>query len=213
MRHLDRAKIEMGAIVYAYCLMGNHFHLAVKVSGATLSSIMQRILTGYASVFNERHDRSGHLFQARYKAVLCLDDRYLLGLIRYIQMNPVRAGLVDRPEDWPWSSRSPEAIPDQDGASFDPWPQDANKPILARSAAPETVDLNSIGARLFKATGISLEALRTTSKSRCIVNARILATSEAVKSGYSLSSIAAWLNTSVSTVSYYLRKNSTNLKA
>src|SRR6185503_15252840 len=97
-------KSEMSCTILAYCLMGNHFHLAMRVGNIPLSRIMHRMLTTYAMAFNFRHDRTGHLFQARYKAILCLDDAYLLGLVRYIHLNPVRAGLVPKPENWPWSS-------------------------------------------------------------------------------------------------------------
>ncbi len=100
--------------IYAYCLMPNHFHLALKVSAVPLGSLMQRILTGYSITFNHRHDRTGHLFQARYKSIPCLEDRYLLSLINYIQMNPVRAGLVKSAADWSWSSRSPVELPNLD---------------------------------------------------------------------------------------------------
>lgn len=96
---------ETNTVILAYCLMPNHFHLAVKVSTVPLGRVMLRILTSYVNTFNNRHERTGHLFEARHKAKICLTDRYLLGLIRYIQMNPVRAKLVKNAEDWPWSSR------------------------------------------------------------------------------------------------------------
>ena len=97
-------KRETDCSVLAYCLMGNHFHFAIRVGRTPLSRIMHRLLTVYAMAFNFRHDRQGHLFQARYKSVLCLDDAYLIALIRYIHMNPVRRGLVSSPELWAWSS-------------------------------------------------------------------------------------------------------------
>ncbi|MCR4295507.1 MAG: transposase, partial [Elusimicrobia bacterium] len=100
LKSLNRIVNESGASVLAYCLMGNHFHLAIKVGAVPLSSVLQRILTSHALTFNIRHDRTGHLFQARYRSNLCLTDAYLTALIRYIHMNPVRAGLVSRPEDW-----------------------------------------------------------------------------------------------------------------
>ena len=97
-------KSQTNCSIIAYCLMGNHFHLAIKVGTTPLSHIMHRLLTAYVIGFNARHAREGHLFQARYKSVLCLDDSYLIALVRYIHMNPVRAGLTVGPEDWPWSS-------------------------------------------------------------------------------------------------------------
>src|SRR3569832_1733814 len=70
-------KNETAYSLLAYCLMGNHFHFAMRGGPIPLSRIMQRLLTSYAMAFNVRHDRQGHLFQARYKAIVCLDDAYL----------------------------------------------------------------------------------------------------------------------------------------
>lgn len=89
--------------IYAYCLMPNHFHLLIRVGKFDLPLIMQTILTRYATHFNIERRRKGHLFQSRYKAILCSDDPYLLTLIRYIHLNPVRAGLASDPKAWPWS--------------------------------------------------------------------------------------------------------------
>lgn len=101
---LSRLRRETGFSLLAYCLMGNHFHLAIKVSDIPLGVILQRLLTAYVKTFNSKYERTGHLFQSRYTAILCRDDRYLLGLVRYIHMNPVRANLVATPAQWPWSS-------------------------------------------------------------------------------------------------------------
>jgi putative transposase len=90
--------------LYAYCLMPNHIHLLIEMGEVSLSKVLQRFHTWYTQYFNRRHDRVGHLFQGRYKAIICDKDAYLLELVRYIHLNPVRAGLVDSPEDYPWSS-------------------------------------------------------------------------------------------------------------
>ncbi len=82
-------------LIYAFALIPNHFHLLLIRGGTPISKIMQRLLTGYAIYFNRRHRRAGHLFQNRYKAVLCDEDTYLLELVRYIHLNPLRAGLVE----------------------------------------------------------------------------------------------------------------------
>ena len=79
---------------YAWALIPNHIHFLVRTGDVPLSTIMRRILTGYAVSFNRRHQRSGHLFQNRYKSILCQEDTYLLELVRYIHLNPLRAGLV-----------------------------------------------------------------------------------------------------------------------
>ncbi len=90
--------------VYAYCLMPNHFHLLIETQRVPLSVIMQRLLTRYVKRFNFRHRRIGHLFQGRYKAILCQRDAYLQELLRYIHLNPVRAKLAKDASTWKWSS-------------------------------------------------------------------------------------------------------------
>ncbi|HEV8712348.1 MAG TPA: transposase [Candidatus Binatia bacterium] len=89
--------------LYAYVLMPNHFHLLLEVRETATGRLMQALLTGYARRFNRVHQRRGHVFQGRYKAIVCERDSYLLELVRYIHLNPVRAGLVKRPRDWLWS--------------------------------------------------------------------------------------------------------------
>jgi REP element-mobilizing transposase RayT len=76
---------------YAWALLSNHFHLLLKTSLTPIATIMRRLLTGHAVYFNKRHERSGHLFQNRYKSILCQEDNYLLELVRYIHLNPLRA--------------------------------------------------------------------------------------------------------------------------
>lgn len=79
---------------FAWALMPNHFHLLLRTGNAAISRVMQRLLTGYAISFNRRHQRHGHLFQNRYKSILCQEDAYLLELVRYIHLNPLRAKIV-----------------------------------------------------------------------------------------------------------------------
>jgi REP element-mobilizing transposase RayT len=79
---------------YAWALLPNHFHLLLRTGTAPISALMRRLLTGYAVTFNLRHRRHGHLFQNRYKSILCQEDTYLLELVRYVHLNPLRAGLV-----------------------------------------------------------------------------------------------------------------------
>ena len=78
----------------AWVLIPNHFHLLLKTGATPISTVMKRLLTGYAMHYNRRHKRYGHLFQNRYKSILCQEDTYLLELIRYIHLNPLRAKLV-----------------------------------------------------------------------------------------------------------------------
>lgn len=79
----------------AWALLPNHFHLLLKTGRVPIATVMRRLLTGYAVTFNYRHRRSGHLFQNRYKSILCQEDAYLTELVRYIHLNPVRAGIVN----------------------------------------------------------------------------------------------------------------------
>jgi putative transposase len=95
--------------VYAWALMPNHFHLLVRTGKEPLARSMRRLMTGYAINFNLRHKRRGHLFQNRYKSIVCQEDLYLLELTRYIHLNPLRAGLVPDTEAlgrYPWSGHS-----------------------------------------------------------------------------------------------------------
>ena len=92
------------AQVLAYCLMGNHFHLVLHTRQANLSRLMRHINGVYTQRFNRRHGLVGHLFQGRFKAILVDRDAYLLALCRSVERNPVAAGIVATPDDWPWSS-------------------------------------------------------------------------------------------------------------
>ena len=85
---------ETKTACFAWALIPNHFHLLLRTSNVSISTTMRRLLTGYAIWFNRRHRRYGHLFQNRYKSILCQEDVYLLELVRYIHLNPLRAGLV-----------------------------------------------------------------------------------------------------------------------
>jgi putative transposase len=80
---------------YAWALMPNHIHLLLRTGNVPIASIMRRLLTGYAVRFNRTHQRNGHLFQNRYKSILCEEDSYLTQLIAYIHLNPLRAGIVE----------------------------------------------------------------------------------------------------------------------
>jgi putative transposase len=91
---LARLLSETSTSCYAWALMKNHAHLLLRSGPSPLTSFMRRLLTGYAQQFNRRHNRSGHLFQNRYKSFLCEEDPYLLELVRYIHLNPIRAGAV-----------------------------------------------------------------------------------------------------------------------
>ena len=89
---------------YAYCLMRNHYHLLVQTPDANLSKGMRQLNGVYTQTYNRRHNKTGHLFQGRYKSILVDEESYLLELSRYIVLNPVKAGMVERVDQWKWSS-------------------------------------------------------------------------------------------------------------
>jgi REP element-mobilizing transposase RayT len=97
---LERYKKQHGFIIYAYTLMNNHVHLLIETLRTPISKIMQVINFTYTSYFNRKHKKVGHLFQGRYKSYLCDRDTYLLALVRYIHLNPVRAKLAKNPQEY-----------------------------------------------------------------------------------------------------------------
>lgn len=102
--YLATASTRYGAVIHAFCLMSNHYHLFLETPDGNLSQIMRHINGAYTTYFNVRRKRAGHLFQGRYKAVLVEAEAYATELTRYIHLNPVRAGISARPEAYPWSS-------------------------------------------------------------------------------------------------------------
>ena len=96
--------LEMNIRVFAYCLMPNHYHLFVQTEGANLDKFMQKFISRYVQLINIRHNRVGSLFQGRYQDRLVDVDSYALKLTQYIHLNPVIAGYVEKPQDYPWSS-------------------------------------------------------------------------------------------------------------
>lgn len=106
LRRLSLLLNETETRCYAWTLLNNHVHLLLMPTRHPLAPLMRRLLTGYAVAFNLRHKRSGHLFQNRYKSIVCDDEAYLLELVRYTHLNPLRAGAVKTLEelaDYRWS--------------------------------------------------------------------------------------------------------------
>ena len=102
--YVNKTSERFSILIHTYCLMSNHFHLLVETPEPNLSVAMQWINVSYATYFNRKHRRSGHLFQGRFKAILVDADAYLKHLSRYIHLNPVRANMVSNPEEYEWSS-------------------------------------------------------------------------------------------------------------
>lgn len=101
---IAQAMIRFDAQMLAYCLTGNHSHFVLHTRQANLSAQTQHINGVYTQRFNRRHDKVGHLFQGRFKAILVSRDAYLLEVCRYVELNPVRSQMVAAPGEWPWSS-------------------------------------------------------------------------------------------------------------
>ncbi|MEK6581810.1 MAG: transposase [Nitrospirota bacterium] len=91
-------------LCHAYCLMNNHYHLVIETPDGNLSKGMRQLNGVYTQAFNKRHDRVGHIFQGRYKAILVSKESHLLETCRYVVLNPVRAKATGTPEEWKWSS-------------------------------------------------------------------------------------------------------------
>jgi REP element-mobilizing transposase RayT len=106
---MGKVAAATGTSIYAWALLTNHAHILLKSGAAGLSTFMRKLLTGYATGYNLRHKRHGHLFQNRYKSIVCEEEPYFLRLVSYIHLNPLRAGLAESLEDlerYPWSGHA-----------------------------------------------------------------------------------------------------------
>lgn len=104
MEMMKTALLKSGSIVHAYCMMTNHFHILLETGESEPGKFMRYLAHYYATYFNQKYEYKGHLFEGRYKSGLIKDDAYFLQTSRYIHLNPVKAKLVDHPEDYPCSS-------------------------------------------------------------------------------------------------------------
>ena len=95
---------ELNFVVHSYCLMTNHFHMQIETQDVNISVIMEKILKAYANNFNSKYKFVGHVFQGRYKGLIIEDPVYFLETGRYIHLNPVKANMVKRPEEYEYSS-------------------------------------------------------------------------------------------------------------
>jgi REP element-mobilizing transposase RayT len=95
---------RFGILIHCYVLMDNHYHIVIETPQGNLLKVMHCLNSGYTGYFNRKYNRSGHLFQGRYKAIIVDKENYLLELSRYIHLNPIRAGIAEKPEDYAWSS-------------------------------------------------------------------------------------------------------------
>jgi putative transposase len=104
LEYLLVAKTKYNFHLFAYCLMGNHYHLFIETLEPNLSKIMQYINTSYTVYYNTKRKKTGHVFHGRFKSIMVDADSYFLELTRYIHLNPVRAKMVEHPQDYRWSS-------------------------------------------------------------------------------------------------------------
>lgn len=230
---IRRVRSESAFTLIAYCLMGNHFHFAIRSEGAPISVVMHRLLTTYVIGFNRRHEREGHLFQARFKSVLCLDDRYLIALVRYIHQNPVRAGITSTPGDWPWSShrefstRRPDSLTNSDlfyaaaaayepaalafdrwsleqSRTFRPWPDEPPPKSVERTPLSRERSISQIAQDLF--TDDPFE-LRSGSRRHSLTAKKVVLANAAIRCGHSLTDIANWMSCTPQAVHRLLHLN------
>jgi len=102
---IQEAKARLSMSIYAYCLMPNHFHMVVMPNkGEDLSIWMQWLMTSHVRRYHRHYGTSGHIWQGRFKSFIVKQDDHLLNVLRYVEVNPVRAGIVTSAKDWQWSS-------------------------------------------------------------------------------------------------------------
>ena len=124
-RLISEAKRKCPIQVMAYCLMTNHFHLLVKTrEGSDLGKWMQWLMTSHVRRYHRHYGSSGHVWQGRFKSFPVQDDEHLLTVIRYVEGNPVRAGMVKSAKDWPWSSHRENSYGTGSGGTPVPVPLD-----------------------------------------------------------------------------------------
>lgn len=198
---LGKLKQELDFRIFAYCLMKNHYHFAIQTAAIQLRFIMQRLLTSYARVFNDRWNTVGHPFQGRYGARRCKDDNDLRGIIRYVHMNPVEAKLTSLPQDWKWSGhhaviRGSDPLLDSDFVldlfgggengrrGYTDWLKEL--PIIRQRPS-----LDEIAASW--GTEESVGLIRGAFKTAVVSELRRAFIMEALKSGYRRSAIATYL--------------------
>ncbi|HSN24270.1 MAG TPA: transposase [Methylomicrobium sp.] len=178
---------ETQTTCYAWALMPNHFHLLLRTGNVPISTVMKRLLTGYAVRFNRRHRRCGHLFQNRYKSILCQEDAYLLELVRYIHLNPLRAKLVVSMGELDRFEFCGHGV--ILGKQQKDWQLEKRTRMRARGVDPQRA-----AARVEEIFGLSLAELSRGSRERSVVRARsVLCYWAVTELGISGAQAARWL--------------------
>ena len=148
----DATPDAVTAVLYAYCLMGNHVHLLLRQGSEDISRMMKRVAIRFASFYKRKYQYSGHIFQDRFRSEPVEDDRYFLAVYRYIVLNPVKAGLAETVGDYPWCNyriASPGSHQEQSMSSSPQWGQslcpsfavkNGQSPLLPVDISPEQLD-------------------------------------------------------------------------
>ena len=194
-KRLGTVLTDTGTNCFAFALMDNHFHLLLQTGVTSISSVMQSLLTGYAVTYNDRHGRTGKLYQNRFKSILCDKEEYLLQLIRYIHLNPIRVGLVKNLSELdrsPWTGHSvlmgrrhtdwldTEEVLSNFGRTAKEARKAYREYIQAGITEPETTDLS--GGGLVRSIGGAWEALKAAGKGqKPTADERILGSGEFVE--------------------------------
>ncbi len=145
LKYLLNAKAKYNFYLYAYVLMNNHYHLLLETTQPNLSKIMHYVNSSYTTYYNLKCHKSGHVFQGRYKSILVDKDNYLLELTRYIHLNPVRAGMAKKPEEYKWSSYKGYLTKEGDG-------------YIDKAQISQVIFLDTMSYREFNEEGINHKA-------------------------------------------------------
>ncbi|MEW6725916.1 MAG: transposase [Bacillota bacterium] len=230
---VDRYRKRYGVTVHAFTLMPNHVHLLLQVGSIPLCKTMQGIQQCYTQWWNKKYGQVGHVFQGRYKASLIEDDAYLLATVRYVHLNPVDAGIVSTPEDYPWSSHRyylgqvsdglvdcsfvqdllmEYGVKDIDGLSMvsensvDPHPKPKARPAVVPPPEPLKADLSAVLAAVCGVAEVAGESIIGGARDRRCVWARRLFMYTAVRvAGHRVVDVAKFLHKGIDKVSTALR--------
>jgi putative transposase len=208
---------ELGFILFTYCLMDNHYHLLIETRSIPLSILMQRLLTSYSRYFNDKTGSIGHVFQGRFGERLCANDTYFETLLAYIHLNPVKAGLIDRPEDWPWSGhrgllsgtdplidrqRVLDKLPD----GLAGYQDRIERGILNIQTAKKILSLSEIAQVVCARRGIAIDVLTGEARKRILVPVRREFIELAIAEGFSQVQVADLLKRSPRAIRKVLAK-------
>lgn len=213
---LRRAFEEHSVSLLSYCLMPNHFHLLVGTGESPIGAAMHHLLTRYALYYNRNCGRVGHLFQGRFGARECGDLAYLLQLLWYLPINPVRAGLVSHPREWPWSSHdelvggSARAIDvrrlsEVSGLGLEEIRQEYVDRLEGRHQNQKS-GLGGIIERIALATGLRAEDIQAGYRRGAYTKAKRLIVEDGLREGYTLVEISRALGCTPAALSLLRRR-------